>query len=80
MTMIEQHELALAILAWVGILSLPATYVALFVAVVLMDRREDLAIAAATGTAKTPKAVECEAPQSGAESASPNSPMNTPHP
>jgi hypothetical protein len=31
-----------------------------------------LAIAAATGTAKTPKAVECEASQSGGKAASPN--------
>lgn len=40
MTMIEQHELALAILAWIGILALPATYAALFIAVVLSDRAE----------------------------------------
>lgn len=38
--MIEQHELAFAILKWVGILSLPTFYIGLYIAIIRADRAE----------------------------------------
>jgi hypothetical protein len=73
MTMVEQHELALAILRWVGILTLPAFYAGLYFTVRRADRQERAAQAIEAQRAMTTKIGVVED-----ESAVPKECANTP--